>query len=499
MEVPVNWIEANPKNPRRNFDQAALQELAESIKSVGIVQPLVVVMDEGRTKETKENDRFYFRLVAGERRWWAAQLAGLEKVPVVVKKFTPEQEVEVMIIENLQRQSLDPLDEARGMQSMVHEYKWTQEQLAEKIGCSQGHISNRLRLLDLPYEVQQNISQEIITPAHAKHLLKLKVFPELLNRVVKDVIEYNCSEKRTNELVDEMIRTKFPRLFKTDEYWFNHQYHFKENPYFDVDNCKGCEHVIKAQALGDLNRFCTDPQCWEEKQIPAREVEKKRVAAEEAKLAAKLVKKGVVRLSLIRVDQYQIFNDPDFRDDADCKDCDQVKTGQYASGATIPVCLNMKCVRGKKLKAGKARMAAKCQKIKSEIAKASDIAKSIVTNDFSKESLIYIAGLIISSIEPSYDRELKRNDLLRDVLGWDKEAVKAIGSAYSNGMRDNYWIQIVSQLEKLPENELVELIFKWPLITHGFDTSFNEWILSKSKVDEVMAEHDNSSGGSPSA
>lgn len=175
-QVIIGRIFPHPDNPRKHFDADKLQELAESIKACGIVQPIVVVE---RAVKTGSATEVRYQLVAGERRWRAAKLAGLETVPAVVRDLTEQQVMEVMLLENLQREDLNAIEEAKAYGRLIAESGWTQEELGGKIGKSQGYIANRLRLLDLPEEVQENISRGILSPSQGRALLKYVRWPKL--------------------------------------------------------------------------------------------------------------------------------------------------------------------------------------------------------------------------------------------------------------------------------------------------------------------------------
>jgi len=460
-EVGICRIYPNPKNPRKNFDEIALQELAASIKQLGILQPLVVVHGDG--------DRY--RLVAGERRWKAAQIAALDTVPVIIKELTPQQEAEAMLIENLQRKDLDPIDEARGMEAMIKECGWTQEQLAEKLGCTQGHIANRLRLLELPETVQKNISQEIITPTHARALVRLSKIESGtagIESISKDIEQRGMTVKQTEEAVDRWIKDHCNPLFKTDNYFFRDR-----SPSFETKSCKDCEHVIRAQYQGNLQRFCSNDKCWQKKQAEGKKIREQ----EEQERLAKEAARGIINLEKIGYGNFQEIDTYDFRDIAkqECLGCQEIKIGKWY-GQEKQVCLNMKCVRSKKLKITKEKNAAARSKIREEVDQAAEFATKITVAGMQKNLLVYIAGLIISSIEVDYNREIKRNDLLRDYLGWDKEVVKKIGSAYSSGMREHYWKEVVSQLSHMNQDELFKIIIQWPIMAAGFKVSYNQWL-----------------------
>ena len=187
MNIPLDMIEPNPNNPRKDFSQEGLSELAASIRSFGVLQPVVVVQPE----YPAEGNAKMFRLVAGERRWRAAKEAGLVAIPAVIKYGLSEaQELEIMVVENLQRKDVNPIEEASGFKLLL-DAGLRQEELAERLGKSQSHIANRLRLLELPESVRENISRGIIGPGHAKELLtakKLMFGQEIMERVAESVV-----------------------------------------------------------------------------------------------------------------------------------------------------------------------------------------------------------------------------------------------------------------------------------------------------------------------
>ena len=159
--LPIESMVPNPDQPRRNFDRAALEELAASIRAKGIIQPIVVrPMPDGT-----------FQIVAGERRWRAAQLAMLHVVPSVVKTFTDDEVLEIAIIENIQRQELSAIEEAAAFRQLMDRFGHTQEQLSEALGKSRSHVANTLRLLNLPESVQDMVRNGKLTAGHARALL----------------------------------------------------------------------------------------------------------------------------------------------------------------------------------------------------------------------------------------------------------------------------------------------------------------------------------------
>ncbi|MFO7171752.1 MAG: ParB/RepB/Spo0J family partition protein [Bacillota bacterium] len=162
QEIEVARIRPNPHQPRQAFDEAKLAELAASIREHGVVQPVLV-----RPVESG------YELVAGERRWRAAQMAGLERIPAIVRELTPAQVMEIALIENLQREDLNPLEEAEAYRRLIEEFQLTQEELARRLGKSRSQIANTLRLLNLPESVRQRLAAGTLTVGHAKVLLGL--------------------------------------------------------------------------------------------------------------------------------------------------------------------------------------------------------------------------------------------------------------------------------------------------------------------------------------
>jgi ParB family chromosome partitioning protein len=163
--VPIEFVRANPRNPRRNFSDAELGELANSIRERGIIQPIVVRTVRGATDA--------FEIIAGERRWRAAQRAGLHEVPIIVHEASDAEALELAIIENVQRADLNPLEEAMGYQALADQYKYTQDDIARTVGKSRSHVANTLRLLKLPDPVKDYINAGKLTAGHARALVGL--------------------------------------------------------------------------------------------------------------------------------------------------------------------------------------------------------------------------------------------------------------------------------------------------------------------------------------
>ncbi len=189
QEVPVAEIEANPFQPRRTFEPESLKELSESIKIHGVIQPLLV---------RKVNNGY--QLIAGERRLRASKLAGLITVPVVVKELDDKAVMEIALVENLQREDLSPIEEAEAYKRLIEEFNLTQEEVARTVGKSRSAITNTLRLLNLPQEVQQLVTGGEISMGHARALLSLDS-AETQKEICKKLIKEKLSVRETEELI----------------------------------------------------------------------------------------------------------------------------------------------------------------------------------------------------------------------------------------------------------------------------------------------------------
>ncbi len=200
-KLRIMEIEPNHNQPRKDFDEKALSELAESIEQHGVLQPLVV----------RPLANGSYQLVAGERRWRAARIAGLTEVPVVIKELTDEEVIEIAMIENLQREDLNPLEEALGYQYMMDELKITQEQAAEKVGKSRPAVANALRLLKLPNEVQEMVKNNLISPGHARALLGFDS-DDMILQTAKMIIKEDLSVRDVETLVKKS--KKVPKASK---------------------------------------------------------------------------------------------------------------------------------------------------------------------------------------------------------------------------------------------------------------------------------------------
>ena len=208
-KLRIMEIEPNRDQPRKDFDEKSLSELAESIEQHGVLQPLVV----------RPLTNGGYQLVAGERRWRAARIAGLTEVPVVIKELTDEEVIEIAMIENLQREDLNPLEEALGYRYMMDELNITQEQAAEKVGKSRPAVANAIRFLRLPDEVQEMVKNNLISPGHARALLGFEN-QELIIQTAKRIVKEDLSVREVETLVKNSQKTpKVPKQKKRDKFF----------------------------------------------------------------------------------------------------------------------------------------------------------------------------------------------------------------------------------------------------------------------------------------
>lgn len=190
--LKLREIEPNRKQPRKMFNEDALEELSESIRQHGIIQPLIV----------KKRDKYY-EIIAGERRWRAAKIAGLTEVPVIIKDYTDEEIMEVALIENIQREDLNPIEEAKAYQNLIKEYNLKQDEVAEKVSKSRTAITNSMRLLKLDSRVQDMIIDERISSGHARALLGI-TDGEMQYAIAQRVFDERLSVRETEKLVKDL-------------------------------------------------------------------------------------------------------------------------------------------------------------------------------------------------------------------------------------------------------------------------------------------------------
>jgi ParB family chromosome partitioning protein len=199
VDVPVDQIDVNPNQPRKDFDFKSLGELAASIKASGVIQPVIVRRQAGG-----------YQLIAGERRWRAARQAGLERIPAIVREATDAQSLELALVENLLREDLNPMEEAEAYQKLLAQFGWTQEELGQRIGRDRSSIANSLRLLRLPEEIQTDLRSGRLTMGHARALLALTSVADQL-KLRDEILKHEWSVRATEDSIraaEELARKR---------------------------------------------------------------------------------------------------------------------------------------------------------------------------------------------------------------------------------------------------------------------------------------------------
>lgn len=197
--VKITKVEPNREQPRKNFDEDALQELADSIKQFGLLQPILV-----------QDRKDYYEIIAGERRWRAAKLAGLKEVPVIIRNYTEQEIVEISLIENIQREDLNPIEEAQAYKRLLTEFHLKQDEVAERVSKSRAAVTNSIRLLKLNEEVQRMVVDEMISTGHARALLAVEN-PEEQYNLAQHIFDEKLSVRDVEKLVKNLHKPAKPK------------------------------------------------------------------------------------------------------------------------------------------------------------------------------------------------------------------------------------------------------------------------------------------------
>lgn len=232
--LKIGDIEPNKDQPRKSFDQEALNALADSIREHGVIQPLTVREKNGA-----------YQIVAGERRWRASKIAGLSEVPVRIMELSDEQAAQIALIENLQREDLDPIEEANGYMRLMNEFSLTQDEVAKKVGRARSSITNTLRLLDLPLGIQVMVQMSQLSTGHCKALLGIED-ETLQTSLAKTIFEQGMSVRAAEKLVRDSSAQKQAKPLKRDKPQF-----YKEAE-VSLGNFVGCPVKINSGAKGKI-------------------------------------------------------------------------------------------------------------------------------------------------------------------------------------------------------------------------------------------------------
>ncbi len=207
--VPIEFLRGSPNNPRKSFKPEDLEDLSNSIREKGLLQPLVV--RSGKTPNSYE-------IVAGERRWRAAQIAGVHELPVLIRELDDGEMLEIALIENIQRSDLNPIEEATGYSQLIEQFGYTQQKLAESIGKSRSHIANMMRLLNLPESVRDKVEEGVLSAGHARTLVAVKEPEVLADKMIKLGLSVREAEnliKEPQDAAKTVLRSKIAKPQKT--------------------------------------------------------------------------------------------------------------------------------------------------------------------------------------------------------------------------------------------------------------------------------------------
>lgn len=440
-QLSIDSIDLNPLNPRKRFDEIKLQELAKSIDEVGILQPLVVTESDTPGK---------YLLIAGERRLRAAKMIGLEHVPVVFRRLprnTPADQAACMLIENLQREDLDPIEEANAYATLTRDYGWKQTELAETLGISQSHIANRMRLLQLPEKAREAISAGKLTASAGKELATYAKVPKV-RKAIEEAVEDGDDARdilwQARNAAHDATRPLHHKAYP--------------DPEFDLKPCERCkDRVFLPERWGEGDQRlprCTNPKCWEEKQETA-----KKEAAERAKQQVLDIGHEVVEINGLPYGSYQYLGNAKF-DTAECENCEHNKMGYYKSehyhNEPEPLCLNMDCFNAKTRAAEK-----EARRIEKELREAFEERKEdmvavfkptvfVPTESADFKALVYIAAQVIH--HPPWSSRMtkaKVEDAVYERYGWKKPE----GLSWSEEEK-----HLVQQLAALTAEELLRLM-----------------------------------------
>lgn len=230
IKLDINQIEPNRGQPRTNFDEDAIIELADSIRQVGIIQPIVVQKRDG-----------FFEIIVGERRWRAAKIAGLKEVPVIIKDYSDQEILEIALIENLQRENLNPIEEAQAYRKLVEEFQLKQDEIAERVSKSRTTVTNSMRLLKLDLRVQQMLIEDMISGGHARALLGIED-GDIQYKLAMRIFDEKMTVREIEKLVKEILQPKKETRKETSNN--NFLYHEIEEK---IKNILGTKVAIKAK------------------------------------------------------------------------------------------------------------------------------------------------------------------------------------------------------------------------------------------------------------
>ncbi len=358
-DVKLSQVVLTGTNPRKHFDEERSKELIESIRKHGIMVPLIVREKKGALNQ--------FELISGERRFKAAQALKLAAVPAIIKDLNDEQVLETQLIENLQRNDLTPLEEASGFKALMDKCKCTQEDIAKKIGKTQGYIAARISLLDLRQDFQKLLDEDKLLPGHIKFMANFKGSNKILDNLLKRMKDlWKHSEMITvrefETLCIDVTRRQTKQLYKST-------YAGDDNPLFDLKACEKCQWNKTANiGYEGIKKRCFNPECFNEKQSTIRRAEAERIRAK--------VKSGKMVKEEDLPQDTQTFDHCKF-DKKSCAKCARsVGMVKDYQGKKVKkeICLDKECYKRKEKEAHDAAQKAEQEAFKKQVAKCKERA-----------------------------------------------------------------------------------------------------------------------------
>ncbi len=453
-------------NVRKHFSEAKLHELADSIRENGIIEPLIVRANSLEVAPDLQND--CFDLIAGERRLRAAKLVRLEKVPARIMFIDKKQATKLQLLENVQREDLNPIEEAHAYRMLLNEHTYTQEALGAELGISQSHIANRLRLLELPDSVQQNISHGIIGPGHAKELLACKkAAPAVIEKVAQKAADEGLTVRQvTAEVARELWNSSRPL---TASGWFS-------DPKFDTTGCQKCKKrtMLKLPYQDGEQLRCLDSDCWYTKQ---QDSELQSVEGKETELQQKYP--SAVIVNELDRSTYVIMHrwDEGLINRCTDKGCEYFQQARQRGGENIfYICQSpeeyQNCHGLYKQAEAKEREKKDAQTreelrqlVAGKIGVGGCDEGALVM--FNHRKIIYLAGVILQTCDAFGINGVI--DYLHEVTGRNLEELD------SDELLRGDWPKLLRILDELTDEKLIQIMLEWPALALGFDTQAVEW------------------------
>lgn len=462
-------------NVRKHFDEAKLKELADSIRENGIIEPLIVRAPDG-SKLGLDLQNTTFELIAGERRLRAALLADSDRVPVRIMHIDKKQAAKLQLLENVQREDLNAIEEAQAYKALLDEHEYTQEKLGSELGVSQAHIANRIRLLELPDEIQDNISREIISPSHGRVLAGYKNLPApVLKKAVEAIVEKRVPVAKTDDAIACVIGDIGKPLF--DDY--------NNKPEFKTEQCEECEYNVMGRRYSHDETeypYCVKPSCWEKKQQEVKQAREQALADRVQKAAKK--GGGVVDLKKFTWNQYEEFQDYKIKylNLSECQNCEHKKVAKGYGDNLTEVCFQPSCFKKKQAAAAREKNKQTKNAFQVELERIAILAGSAADDccvaNIPRQVLVYLTAQVLANVTNNYERGKTRYQYVKDKFGWDDGFFKS--TAYHS--LGSEWEAFRSRLELLSEWQLWEIIFEWPAVAEGLK-GIRSWMLDEQRSD----------------